>query len=356
MSDLPAIQNRLREVRTRLGKSQQELAQAAGIARQTISGIEAGTYSVSMAVALRIARALGCRVEELFWLDEARPTVEATFAVGSEDATWVQLARCDGRWVAHGLTFPPELPPADGRRTPDGRVELFDEEATLAHTLFIAGCSPALALWTRSAERWDPGLRARWVPANSEQALALLARGEVHTAGVHFPDDNLPVVRAALGESVALVELGIWQEGFVVAPGNPKAIQSVADLARPDTRLINREPGAGCRRLLDTALQAEGILPERITGYSDLAQNHLAVAQAIQQGRADVGVSVEAVATALGLAFVPLQAVRYELAIPQALLKTAMVERLLETLHHRWVRQQLQERGGYDISGLGRLR
>lgn len=356
MSDLPAIQNRLREVRTRLGKSQQELAQAAGVARQTISGIEAGTYSVSLTVALRIARTLGCRVEELFWLDTPSPTVEATFATGSESAHWVQLARCNGRWIAHGLTFQPELAPADGRRTPEGRVELFDEEEVLSHTLFIAGCSPALALWARSAERWDPGLRVRWVPANSEQALALLARGEVHAAGVHFPDDNLPPVRAALGDTVALVELGVWQEGLLVAPGNPKAIQGIRDLTRPGIRLLNREPGAGCRALLDQALQQHQLAPEQVVGYDQLATSHLALAQAIQQDRADVGISVAAVATALGLTFLPLKAVRYELVLPQALLKTPMVERLLETLHHRWVRQQLRELGGYEISGLGRIR
>ena len=76
--DEKALRNRLKEVRTRLGKSQQELAQAAGIARQTIGGIEAGTYSVSMAVALKIARALGCRVEELFWLEDERTRLGVT--------------------------------------------------------------------------------------------------------------------------------------------------------------------------------------------------------------------------------------------------------------------------------------
>src|SRR5437879_3045534 len=62
--------NNLRATRTRLGRSQQELATAAGVTRQTVGGIEAGLFSPSALVALRLAKALGCRLEELFWLEE----------------------------------------------------------------------------------------------------------------------------------------------------------------------------------------------------------------------------------------------------------------------------------------------
>ncbi|WIM66844.1 helix-turn-helix transcriptional regulator [Corynebacterium breve] len=46
--------------------SQSELAEKAGVSRQTIANIEKGNYSPSVHLALDIARALGKTVEELF--------------------------------------------------------------------------------------------------------------------------------------------------------------------------------------------------------------------------------------------------------------------------------------------------
>lgn len=360
MSVEKGLCNRLREVRKRLGKSQADIASAAGIARQTVGGIEAGTYSVSMAVALKIARALGCLLEELFWLEDERASVEATLATGGEGSRAVQLGRIDGRWVAHGLTgdsaIRQEMVPADGLLTSSGRVELLDDEEALASAVLLAGCAPALSLWARSAERWHPGLRVRWVHANSERALSLLARGEVHAAGVHFHDGNGERAQAALGESVKLVELGVWQEGLAVAAGNPKGIEGVVDLVRPDVTLVNREAGAGCRRLLEAELQEVGISPASVRGYGSEVGGHAEVAQAIARGQADAGVTVSAMATAFGLEFLPLRAVRYELAMRAETFALPSMQQLLETLQHRWIRTQLQAIGGYDISDTGVFR
>lgn len=355
-----ALKNRLKEVRTRLGYSQQELAQAAGVARQTIGGIEAGTYSVSMAVALRIARALGCRVEELFWLEDERAVIAATPAQQSELAGPVQLAKIDGHWVAHGLSgnsaFRHELVPADGELLPSGQVALFDDEEALSGTVLLAGCAPALSLWARSAERWLPEIRVRWVHANSEQALGMLARGEVHAAGVHFSDDNLPHVRAALKEEATLVTLGVWEEGLALAPGNPKEIRSVADLAQAGATLVNREPGAACRTLLEEECKRAGIAVASLAGYESIATGHVEVAQAVHQGQADAGITVSAVARAYSLDFIPLRSVRYELALKPAIFALPRLQQLIETLQHRWIRTQLKEIGGYDISASGETR
>ena len=75
-----------------------------------------------------------------------------------------------------------------------------EDVETLAHTVVVAGCTPALALWARSAERWHAGLRVHWRAANSTTALESLARGEIHVAGTHLydPDSteyNVPFVR-----------------------------------------------------------------------------------------------------------------------------------------------------------------
>ncbi|MDM7266510.1 MAG: helix-turn-helix transcriptional regulator [Aquificaceae bacterium] len=62
--------NRVREYRQRLGLSQEELSRITGIPRTTISSIESGSVMPSVDYALRLARALGCSVEELFSQEE----------------------------------------------------------------------------------------------------------------------------------------------------------------------------------------------------------------------------------------------------------------------------------------------
>jgi putative transcriptional regulator len=61
--------NRLRVARAERDLSQDELAQAAAVSRQTISSIETGQYCPSAMLAFRLARVLGVRVDRLFWLE-----------------------------------------------------------------------------------------------------------------------------------------------------------------------------------------------------------------------------------------------------------------------------------------------
>ena len=64
---MPEITNCIRRLRFDHGEmTQEELARKAGCTRQTIIALEAGKYTPSLALAFRIARAFGCRVEEVF--------------------------------------------------------------------------------------------------------------------------------------------------------------------------------------------------------------------------------------------------------------------------------------------------
>lgn len=63
------VDNRVRELRAAgPGMTQQALAEAVGVSRQTIIAIEQGRYSPSLEVALKIAAAFGEPVERVFWL------------------------------------------------------------------------------------------------------------------------------------------------------------------------------------------------------------------------------------------------------------------------------------------------
>ena len=60
----------VREAREAHGWTQGQLAARVGVSRQTINYLEQQRYTPSVLLALKLARTLGCRVEELFALEE----------------------------------------------------------------------------------------------------------------------------------------------------------------------------------------------------------------------------------------------------------------------------------------------
>jgi putative transcriptional regulator len=65
------MKNRLRVLRAERSWTQQELAEHAGVSRQTIHAIESEKYDPSLPLAFTFARLFGVRIEELFTPDEA---------------------------------------------------------------------------------------------------------------------------------------------------------------------------------------------------------------------------------------------------------------------------------------------
>ncbi len=61
--------NTLKERRAEKGWSQEELARSVGVSRKTINTVERGRFVPSTVLALKLARAFDCAVEELFALD-----------------------------------------------------------------------------------------------------------------------------------------------------------------------------------------------------------------------------------------------------------------------------------------------
>ncbi|MHA6259417.1 helix-turn-helix transcriptional regulator [Sporosarcina sp. CAU 1771] len=63
------LNNRLKELRARHSFTQIELAKRVGVTRQSIGFIEKGEFSPSVTLSLKLARALDCDINELFWLE-----------------------------------------------------------------------------------------------------------------------------------------------------------------------------------------------------------------------------------------------------------------------------------------------
>src|SRR6267378_8616198 len=101
------LESGLRRARLRSGLKQSELAKRAGISRQTLSVLESGRGQPSTSIALHLARVLGCRVEELFWLRDEGGDLTAELAGGNEvrgpKPQRALVGSIAGRWVAHAL-------------------------------------------------------------------------------------------------------------------------------------------------------------------------------------------------------------------------------------------------------------
>ena len=65
----PGLGTNLKDVRTAAGLTQAELADRVGVSRKTINTVENGVFVPSTLLALKLAKALKCKVEDLFFLD-----------------------------------------------------------------------------------------------------------------------------------------------------------------------------------------------------------------------------------------------------------------------------------------------
>ncbi len=68
----PAILNRVKELRVARGWTQEELARAVGVSRQSINSIERDRYVPSLLLALLFARVFGCSTDQIFTLEKKK--------------------------------------------------------------------------------------------------------------------------------------------------------------------------------------------------------------------------------------------------------------------------------------------
>ncbi len=371
------IHSAVKSRRSAAGMSQAELARRTSVSRQTISSLEAGRYAPSTVLSLRLASALDCRVEDLFSLEDGREPIAADFVPadgcgGANAGSRVALARVAGNWVAHpigaeagevfpgvadGLAVGAAQKDATGSRI---RVEPLRSRRALGANLLAVGCDPALAILSGWLAERSPGLRLHCAHAPSVRALELLAAGRAHLAGTHLLDEasgdyNVPFVRRRFhGRPMLVVNLARFETGFVVAPGNPKAIRRADDLARRRVRVVPREPGAEAQRLLERLLR-EARISRSALQTSPPARGHFAVARTIAAGAADVGIATRGAAQAFGLGFVPLAEERSDLVLPRELFDDSRFQRLIDTLGCRPFRRELASLGGYGTAESGHV-
>jgi len=355
-----AAGTRLRLARQARGLSQQQLAGMAAVTRQAVSAVESGHSDPSLRVALALSRALGMTVEDLFGPgDPADPVQARPVAPVGGDGSRVVLATVADTFVALPLrgdtVNKTGFGPAGGLVVGGGPGEPVAVRpiGPPRPTLVVAGCDPALPLLETPLALLDPPVAFAWWPCGNAEAVRLAAAGLVHVAGVHRAGDQPDPAGDTNGIPGGAEAVGFtsWREGLVVRPGTQ--VTGLGDVARHGLRLVNREPGAQARTLLDRERLRLGLEEAELSGYDSQAAGHLQVAAAVAGRLADAGVSSEPAALAYGLQFIPLADERFDLVLPAKHAASREVQGLLKVLASPWLLAQLASLPGYDPSGCG---
>lgn len=315
--------NRVREYRQRLGLSQEELSRITGIPRTTISSIESGSVMPSVDYALRLARAFGCSVEELFSQEEYK------FFPGFKEGLFISYLVGSQRVIAPA---PMEHVDADGFYK-DEKISWF--KRLNIPTFAFAGCDNSLKLLTGTL--LQEGIRLLTINASSLKALELLKEGYVHMAGLHMGsfEENYRLVKEHLGRGYKVLKVFSWEEGILT--------REMASLKELKKRLwLAREEGSGARKVFEEIREDIGIKK-----YKVVHADHEKVAFAIKEGLAEAGVGTKVYAYSYGLEFFTIKTEDYCLCYREDLEEDKSFLRLLNLLKSKTYRNLISQVPGY---------
>jgi len=274
------------------------------------------------------------------------PTISAVLGrklpskLGLEEFVRVILGRVDGRLVAmpiqRGAGIITSLTRADGilqipqeqEGVDEGsgvEVRLLRSKDQLDYTLIMIGSHDnTIDLIANELKGRDSRIHLSSSNVGSLGGLMALRRRQTHFAGSHLLDTQTGeynyyyVERYLKGTPVRLVQLAMREQGLLVGKANPKGINGIEDLLRPDVVFINRQAGSGTRVLFDYCLHQRGLPAKEINGYDQEEFTHMSIAVNVLSGRADAGMAIYSSAKALDLGFIPIGRERYDLVIAES--------------------------------------
>jgi molybdopterin molybdotransferase/putative molybdopterin biosynthesis protein len=206
------------------------------------------------------------------------------------------------------------------------------------------------------AEHLEKHVTLLSMPVGSLDGLVNLRQGLCQISGSHLLDVtgeyNTPFIRHLFPDrDVEVITLAYRTQGLMLAERNPKGIKRISDVANPKVRFVNRNPGSGTRLWFDTELRKLKIPTEKINGYDQVVKTHSDAASAIQIGKADAALGLQAAAYQHSLDFIPLFEERYDLVLPRE--NEKILAPVLDYLQTAGFRTELNALTGYNTSHSG---
>jgi putative molybdopterin biosynthesis protein len=309
------------------------------------------------------------------------PTRKIASKLGVEEFLRVKLGEVNDRIVAiplpRGAGCITSITEADGIiRIPEHVEGINDQEtvsatllrplSSIRNTIVIVGSHDnTLDVLADELRAKSSRLSLSSSHVGSMGGLMAVKKGLCHLAGSHLLDAtngtyNTSYIERYLPElhaenRVRLVNLVFRDQGLILPVGNPKGIKGIADLARKDVSMINRQGGSGTRILMDYRLRELDMDPSRISGYENEEFTHMAVAVAVLSGSADVGLGIFAAANALGLDFIPVVTEQYDLVVPQSTFESDNFNILLDIIRSSTFKKRVEAMGGYSTHKTGHV-
>ncbi len=232
---------------------------------------------------------------------------------------------------------------ADGFVRIDRHVELIEAHSTVEVQLISRDTKPADLVIIGShcagldlimSQLKSRGIQVRLISVGSSAGLAAVKRGQCDIASMHLFD---PVSQSYnepyLKEGLSLLKGYRRRQGLLFKKGDPRFQGTDAKTIihqiknDPTCMMINRNTGSGTRVLIDQLLDGE-----KPNGYLIQTSNHRAVIAAIQQGRADWGIAIEAVVDDESIGFLPVKDEHYDFMISDSKLQKNSVQAFIQLL------------------------
>lgn len=244
-------------------------------------------------------------------------------------------------------------------KTPDFQPEssLLKRDYLLhSNGLILCGqTSPALELLLSQMSVHPDSIPVLQSHMNSYNGLYSLYFGKSHIASASLSEEDICCL--VPGTELTAVCLYEYPVGLYVKKGNPKNIENIRDLTRPDVTFANREKGSTRRIFLDRILMKEKISPRSISGYERELVSDLSTAAAIIDGRADAALGEELIIRQTqALSFLPMEKLPMYLVMETASMEKPGFAPLLEIIRSEEYRTILKNQTGYDTSHTGEIR
>lgn len=210
----------------------------------------------------------------------------------------------------------------------------------------------------------ESGCGLATLAVGSEAGLARFSAGETIAAAMHLhvledasADANVAAMASRSDvQDAVMIAFCRREQGFLLAPGNPRKIASIDDVLAKRARIAMRPQGAGAQLLLLALLHRAKTPLDQLAGAGPVCPTGPDIAQAIRAGRADTGIATRSVANSAGLDFVSIVWEPFDLVMRQRDYFCPALQTLLKFLRSDELAARAQEMGGYDLRDAGSVR